>query len=633
MTRSSEHFPVSSEQPPHQSRGRDKNKRYYSYYKVWGYVQGGFFMGLYYVALLLCIGALSWILWEGRSLAESAENMIDNMEIIVGIVLGLFSVLATFVVVFFALRIETMAINKVNLVAQAIMEKKFDGKEGLIATTLEHALNSNQNEDEPNLNMKNRNFNSNSHGFSNSYIEILLLLFVLAFALFLIWSASDFSFWAASYKLSTQGLAALVVGALGILIAFTIVLFALRATRLSQIAGQIESYSTIEKLAPLYNHLYHDLLSNFLKLLRLARIPYTYLHGLNRIDLIKSEILGEDLNIAKRERFNQKKKCEESLLHFFIFAVISVVLILGYFLFFMGNTGSIESIIILIITLFSFLITLIVIFFSGRVVLSAIASSEMQAINVSRSELKYEEELLHRRINSLRKLQRTLTTLPKPGYLAQADKLDTIIADTLMHLQDLQIFGSKGRHGSSQNKQFVQVHGHIRKLWLSWAKYLRGELDKTKIKIPEKGEINKIFINARRADSEVMIRVREYLINNRENYSRRFICQICFKEFEGRHHGTPELENLKNNRRQARSVMDNIIKTVQCGFLIAQLRAAVSVLDHFNTEQTTGDEIEGTNYREYVTLFGELNPDSIDLDMAGSEPIISSELLKRAIQF
>lgn len=480
--------------------GSDDSPRDRCWKKAYKCVSVAWFMGSYYLMLTVCFVILAYILWKGTDSFESSANEIYSMEIVSGIMLGFFSILATFTVVFFALRAEEAARNSSRSVVQEIMDEAFNGEEEEIANLL---LNTEQNTNESSLTGNKSNASSNRISllyFSTperdsiyfgvashipQFFMWLLVLVVMSLSIFL-----AYKFWISHHLLNAQTLIALSVGILSALITLTVVLFALRAAQFSQVAGRIASYSVIERMAAVYEQEYQKLLETFLALLvqeQLLTGPRRYFTPLNKA-----------LNRSQQDSFDLLRKCERCLVQgFSFFLVLCAIFIFGCFVFIMRRFGFTELGVNLIIILFIFLIFFVTVFFLGRVFLSAIGSSEIWATEMTRSELKHQKNLLHDRITSIEEIKSVLANYlgADPKAIAEVEiaksftgtkthgifedriadlfapagqKADEHIKDISqirLHLRYLQVAGTGKNHDAGENRQFRWICNYLEKLW------------------------------------------------------------------------------------------------------------------------------------------------------------------------
>lgn len=469
----------------------DAGQRRHKRNNIRAYLRAGRFMGSYYLMLMFCIGVLVYFLLKGVDLSEDLANTDHSMDVASGVMLGLFAVLATFTVVFFALRAEEAATNSSNSVVQEIIDNTFNDEEQAIATALldvdQNSSKSDLSGSKPDTTSAKASSKRNSiyYGVDRNRSQLFIWSLTLSVTAFLGYLAYN------SFSLSAQTSITLAIGVLSILVTFTVVLFALRAARFSQITGRIAAHSAIERLATSHEQIYHQLLDSFLDLLIQERL----LIGPRRHRYELIDVPDKTLNRLEQESFNLRRNCEEYLLYIFSFSLaIGATLSIKY-LFFTEKFEPIALSINLIVILFIFLITLTTVFFSGRVVLSAIGSSEIQATEMTRSELEHQKAQLRRRIDSVEKIRLALKS-----YLGAAPekvedvrerekhrgmhglvedyivKLLTVttqktddqiveIAEIQMHLRHLQSVGAGKNRDAGKNKQFNWICDYLKELW------------------------------------------------------------------------------------------------------------------------------------------------------------------------
>lgn len=661
------------------------------------------FMGLYYLMLISCIGILICFVWGGANLSEDLTGTIYNMDVVSGIMLGFFSVLTTFTVVFFALRAEEAATNSSNSVVQEIIDNTFNDEEKAIAMALldtERSGNeSNINENKSDITTDKRyssyfatpQRNSIYFGVDKNIAQIFiwfLTLMVTGFLGFLAYNS-----WMMPHTLNAQTTMILTIGILSILITFTIVLFAFRAAQFSQISGRIASHSVIERLATSHEQIYHDLLDSFLDLLVQEKLlvgPRRYRHEL-------FDAPDKNLNRSEQKAFDLRRNWEERMLYIFsALLATGAICSVGYFIFSMTGFGSFELSMKMITILFISLITFTTVFFSGRVILSAIGSSEIQATEMTRSELEHQKTRLKGRIYSVEKirlaLKNYLGAVPEKVELIKeeekhrgidgmvgdyfADLLTVVkqktddqiadIAEIRMHLRHLQSVGAGKSHNVGENKQFKWICDYLRKLWAS--KHWRLNLLLIGMKeISPLERADRIFVITRfseaRKEDEILMKLWQGQMEKknmmpgfgekRDEDILKIFWQTSLLDLELDENATGlfprweevrnspfkfeeqykkeatstnlSLEELKNNRKSARDILDIVLFLIQLELTIVRLSKAVSDLPHFGVIGKLEDSRDA-NW-PYAKLLKELNP--VFLDSGGPEPIVSNYHLSR----
>lgn len=548
MSKSNASTSVSNGQREKPSQGAEDDRQGRWRNKIFKYISAARFMGSYYLMLITCLGSLVYILGEEAGLPGDSVERIYDMEVTSGIMLGLFAILATFTVVFFALRAEEAATNSSSSIVQEIVDKTFNDEEEAIAEALRDAdrntgrssLIENEPDTIPVKKLSLPSFaihkrDSIYFGVDKRTAQGLIWISVLLVTIFSIYLAHNFS--AIPYLLRAQSLIAWSIGILGILVTLTIVLFALRAARFSQIAGRIASYSVIERMATSHEKEYHNLLDVFLALLvqeKLLVVTAQYHYALiNAPD--------KTLDRLEQDVFNLRRKCEQYLLYGVSFLLaFAAIFTAGCFMFFIGKPEFNELSMNLILILFVFLISFTTLFFSGRVVLSAIGSSEIQATEMTRLELEHQKKRLYDRITSVEKIKSVLGNYlgadPKAagkievfkehadrkGYglfeehlfdllAAARQKVDDQIKDIVqirMHLRHLRAVGARKDYGAGENKQFRWICDYLAKLWTAKFEEMDGLLFFWQMTIPLGGEQEGVIIReiskARQEDKILM---------------------------------------------------------------------------------------------------------------------------------
>lgn len=483
--------------------GGDGSPRDRCWKKAYKCISVARFMGSYYLMLTVCFGTLVYILWEGADSLGNPANEVYSMEVASVVMLGLFSVLATFTVVFFALRAEEGATNSSRSVVQDIVDEAFNGEEEAIVVLLD--ADQNTNESTPSGNKSDitsnktsflvRLFCHNAPEKNSIYFGVArhlpqTFIWFLVLAVMFLSLILAYNFWKAHHLLSAQALVALSIGILGILVALTVVLFALRAAQFSQIAGRIASYSVIERMAAIHEQEYHKLLDAFRAFLIQEKLRTRARQYPPSID--------KSLERSERDSFAFLRECEQHILYgFSFFLALCAIFTIGYFTFVMGRFGFTELGVNLIVVLFIFLISFITLFFSGRVLLSAVSSSEIRAAEMTRLELKNQKDLLHDRITAVEGIRMLLANylgadpqatgvvkMPRKftfgeillileGYSVDlfaiarqgVDEQTRDLAQVQTHLRYLQIAGTGKGSDAGKNRQFIWLRDYLKELW------------------------------------------------------------------------------------------------------------------------------------------------------------------------
>lgn len=467
------------------------------------------FMGSYYLMLTICIGILIYNLWKGSSLENSGGT---NIQIINSVILGLFSILATFTVVFFALGAEEAATNSSNSMVQKIINEKFNDKEETIAKAL---LGVKLNTSKPTSRKSKLGIRKSLiyHNIESNFNQICIWGLVFLVTIFSCYSAYDP--FVMSKLSDAQFFMALPAGILGILITLTVVLFALRAARFSQIVGRTASHFVIERQAAHYKQLYHELLDSFLTFPVQGR-SFT---SLQQYKKKLSEVADRNLIQKDVDEFDSFQKFEKFLSHGFpLLAALCAVFFMIFFMLFAEKSKFIASVTIL----FVLLIIFTTLFFSGRIMISAMEASEIQANTMTRSELKRHKNYLRERISLVKKIEISLNSCRKAPYEAieNAGKARTDqrkggrnytlhiakkktesqindIGNVLMHLRHLRDITEREEYNAWKIKQFEWIFNYLEELWITEFKKMKCKFLELEKYLPE-GEFDeyKILIDS-----------------------------------------------------------------------------------------------------------------------------------------
>lgn len=474
-----------------------------------GWYKSPWFMVFYFFMLgfLILILASSLLIFVIGNGTDSFSSSGTSMEVIAGLTVGMFGVLATFTVVFFAFRAEAMAINMASDEATEYIKKEFDHGEKIITDALKRILNPKAKNSEKND--KNKNLSIYT-GIDPQWWQLFVwgTVTILTFIAF-VWSVYSFGMvlpggLAPRIELNPQTLILLIIGMLGLLVTFTVALFAVRVAQLCRVSGRIASHNKIKELVIWHGELYHELLQSYRKvrddvlMCENTSSEQEFPHTESRYKLLRAKNL--EFDPAEVKSFGDQISVNYSSSSLFAFSVallaVLTVCFIGVDLHLkVGIVESLGGIVSLSAILFALLIFFTSIFFLGRVARSAVISAKEKAQEVSLLEFNQQKEKIKRRINSLEKIafnglklkssiRTVMSELPyMPNYAEQtyhgiagpppellpeysAELLEEKMVNILMHLRCLKAANMEQVNEDGQvNKQFSSLCEAINLRW------------------------------------------------------------------------------------------------------------------------------------------------------------------------
>lgn len=652
--------------------------------------QKPWFVKLYFIMLLsiLAILGISFLFFMFR--AGNGVSNDSGMEVTIGITVGMFGILATFAVVFLAFRAEETAVSTASEVAKKFSERTFSDEEEKTFEMLQHPISyydsSNYKKEEIDEGVDTSGWQLFAWGAVFFLVPVSLVWPIYFLFHEILPSGSN-----SNSELEVEVLTLWIVGMLGVLITFTVILFAARVAQLSQIAGRIKSYSIIEKLAASEEKLYHELFEAIDKVCGHVKNESLTSAEVARFKLLKD--IHQNFDREKIENFeallNERVLPSNVYSRWIAFVAFLMICFIGLDMLW-GEAASIRSIGGIISSsavLFTFLIFSISVFFLGRIFRSAIASSRKEATKASYFEFNQKRIELKNRIQAFREIEKNKTLLYEfsdslasvESFLksAKEDSLQPVeeiitkntpvgqIVNILLHLRHLKKI-------SVEQNQTMEGYLHFNRICEGPKEWFEGKRrnfqyfvrwGKVGAEFPsQKQDMVRMMEKARELDESVLrltvARARpkredygsedDYLwsLQNYDAYPEMDIEYYHEQDFldyeeEMKKKEAEKLYEYLNARIKARNMLRKLIYMAKLCVMIKLLNGGLLVLKNdimVRVEEADPEDADTTKIASpsrvgeaAKTVFETLKDESFTprtLDMSGSEPIFTSDLIE-----